>query len=433
MAGTLLLFIFIGSNGLKHYDAALVPYTGACVLRVRDRLSLRHVAAASAYAQVLIQGWRIFFRPGRLPRNVFRLAQVFFTDFFQQRFIEKRSHMRWAAHWLIAWGCILAAAVTFPLSFGWGHFESAPNNQEVYRAFVFGQHVSTFHLGSVTAAITFNILDISAVMVLLGVALCAVPARGDRGAISVQQFAQDMMPLLMLFAISITGLFLTASTHLLHGLNYGFLSLLHAVTVIFTLLYLPFGKFFHIFQRPAQIGVQFYKEEGARAEQAKCLRCGQPFASRLHIEDLKEVQQALGIRYRLFRRRTLSATFAPRAGASRWPWRRTPSGESRARGPDLPRNRRAIMAKPRVTIPELVAQFGPHLNRIPAMGWNAEVEPDRIVKTHCCFCGQQCGIQLKVKDNRVIGFEPWEEFPFNQGRLCPKGVKRYMQDESLTG
>ena len=84
------------------------------------------------------------------------------------------------------------------------------------------------------------------------------------------------------------------------------------------------------------------------------------------------------------------------------------------------------MAKPPVTIPELVSQFGPTLNRIPAHGWNAEVEPDRIVKTHCCFCGQQCGIQLKVKDNRVIGFEPWEDFPFNQGRLCPKGVKRYM-------
>ena len=40
----------------------------------------------------------------------------------------------------------------------------------------------------------------------------------------------------------------------------------------------------------------------------------------------------------------------------------------------------------------------------------------------------QCGIQLKVKDNKVIGFEPWEEFPVNQGKLCPKGVKRYMQN-----
>jgi assimilatory nitrate reductase catalytic subunit len=34
---------------------------------------------------------------------------------------------------------------------------------------------------------------------------------------------------------------------------------------------------------------------------------------------------------------------------------------------------------------------------------------------------------LKVRDNEVIGFEPWEEFPFNRGMLCPKGVKRYLQ------
>ncbi|MDP9361589.1 MAG: hypothetical protein M3P29_09065 [Acidobacteriota bacterium] len=34
------------------------------------------------------------------------------------------------------------------------------------------------------------------------------------------------------------------------------------------------------------------------------------------------------------------------------------------------------------------------------------VEPDKVVSTHCCFCGQQCGINLKVKDNIVIGFEP---------------------------
>src|SRR5579864_1395621 len=87
------------------------------------------------------------------------------------------------------------------------------------------------------------------------------------------------------------------------------------------------------------------------------------------------------------------------------------------------------MAKLPIAIPEMVGQFGPTLNQIPATGWNANVEPDKLVKTHCCFCGQQCGIQLKVKDNKVIGLEPWEDFPFNEGKLCPKGVKRYMQDE----
>jgi hypothetical protein len=300
IAGVLLLAIFIGSKALKHYDAALVPYTGACVFSAfgigyRFAMWLRRPPTRTYW----FRGWRLFFRPSRLPRNVVRLVQVFFADFFAQRFIEKRSPMRWAAHWLIAWGCLLAAAVTFPLSFGWVYFESSPANQEIYRAFVFGQHVSTFRLGTITAVLTFNVLDISAVMVLAGVALALFRRARDRGAISVQQFAQDMMPLLMLFAISVTGLFLTASTHLLHGLNYGFLSMLHAVTVIFTLLYLPFGKFFHVFQRPAQIGVQFYKEEGAQGEQAVCLRCGEPFASRMHVEDLKDVQSSVGIHYQL--------------------------------------------------------------------------------------------------------------------------------------
>jgi assimilatory nitrate reductase catalytic subunit len=81
------------------------------------------------------------------------------------------------------------------------------------------------------------------------------------------------------------------------------------------------------------------------------------------------------------------------------------------------------------SISDLVARFGPHLNREPAGGWHATGDPDRIVPTHCCFCGQQCGIQLKVRDEKIVGFEPWEAFPFNKGKLCPKGVKRYMQDE----
>src|SRR5215471_4562702 len=87
------------------------------------------------------------------------------------------------------------------------------------------------------------------------------------------------------------------------------------------------------------------------------------------------------------------------------------------------------MARLPAPVEKLIAEFGPHANREPAGGWTPIGEPDRLVKTHCCFCGQQCGIQLKVKDNKVVGFEPWEDFPFNQGKLCPKGVKRYMQDE----
>lgn len=76
---------------------------------------------------------------------------------------------------------------------------------------------------------------------------------------------------------------------------------------------------------------------------------------------------------------------------------------------------------------EIIEQFGPHPAFSEGLRLETGVEPGKMVDTHCCFCGQQCGIRLKVKDNQVIGFEPREDFPFNQGMLCPKGVKRYLQ------
>jgi assimilatory nitrate reductase catalytic subunit len=85
------------------------------------------------------------------------------------------------------------------------------------------------------------------------------------------------------------------------------------------------------------------------------------------------------------------------------------------------------MAQQPTSTLEIIKEFGPHLAFASGTRLDCGVEPDRLVKTHCCFCGQQCGIQLKVKDNEVIGFEPWEDFPFNRGMLCPKGVKRYLQ------
>jgi assimilatory nitrate reductase catalytic subunit len=75
----------------------------------------------------------------------------------------------------------------------------------------------------------------------------------------------------------------------------------------------------------------------------------------------------------------------------------------------------------------IIERFGPHQSVMDHARLSTSAEPERLVKTHCCFCGQQCGVQLKVRHNEVIGFEPWEEFPFNRGMLCPKGVKRYLQ------
>jgi hypothetical protein len=121
----------------------------------------------------------------------------------------------------------------------------------------------------------------------------------DHGAVAVQQFGEDILPLLLLFAISVTGLMLTASYTWMRGYAYDFLAILHAATVIVTLLWLPFGKLFHVFQRPAQLGVGFYKETGVRGEQAHCLRCGRPFLSLMMERDLEVVERELGFTYEL--------------------------------------------------------------------------------------------------------------------------------------
>jgi len=297
---SLVIGIVVGSRGLRDFDPALVSYAGACVfsafgLGYRYSMWLRRPPTRIYW----YRGWHVFLDRKHFARNVAHLGRIVWNNIVLQRFIDRRSHKRWMAHWFLAWGCLLAGSVTFPLSFGWVRFETAADNQQIYRAFMFGVPLGSFRLGTMVAELIFNILDIAAVMVLIGVFIALWRRGRDHGAMSVQQFSNDLTPLIMLFAICVTGLFLTVSTHLMHGLHYIFLSQLHAITVILTLLYLPFGKFFHIFQRPAQLGLDFYKRVGAEGPQAKCTRCGQEYGSALQIEDLKTVQEALQIRFQM--------------------------------------------------------------------------------------------------------------------------------------
>ncbi len=76
---------------------------------------------------------------------------------------------------------------------------------------------------------------------------------------------------------------------------------------------------------------------------------------------------------------------------------------------------------------DLQRVFGPHPAFAGGERADPGVRPERLVDTHCCFCGQQCGIRLAVRANQVVGFEPRYDFPFSRGMLCPKGVKRYLQ------
>src|SRR6185295_13932234 len=138
----------------------------------------------------------------------------------------------------------------------------------------------------------------SAVLMLVGLTLSIGLRASDKSEIAIQTFADDVLPLLLLFTVSVTGLMLTVSSHFMAGAGFQFIGMAHAASVIGLLLYLPFGKLFHIIQRPLSLGVSFYKDAGLAGGLAKCLRWGEGFPSQLQVDDLKIVLDELGFNYR---------------------------------------------------------------------------------------------------------------------------------------
>jgi hypothetical protein len=297
--GALVAAIVVGSRNLQNFDPALVVYTFATIFATWGVVYHYWVWLQKPPTKIYWRrGWQLVRRRGAL-RSFGYLLPVAWTHLAAQTFIRERSALRWWMHQLLFWGCVLAVLITFPLVFGWIHFGSAGQDQMTYVTYLFGFPTGSFRIRTVWSWLLFHGLDIAAVLVLGGIALSLWRRMRDRGARAVQDFGRDFFPLILLFAISVTGLALTASTLWLRGSFYEFLSILHAVTVIAALLYLPFGKFFHIFQRPAQLGVKLYHQVGDEGEGAFCARCGERFASRMHVDDLKLALQGLGFDYSL--------------------------------------------------------------------------------------------------------------------------------------
>lgn len=290
--------IMLGSRNLAHFDAALIGYTFA-VIFASFSIAYRYTVWLQRPPTRLYwkRGWQLFFHSKYLTRNIIDWLQYLTKDFVFNKFIFKRGKSRWTAHWFIMWGTLTAIAITFPLVFGWVHFETLPNNPEWYRTYMFGFPGFAFPIHSIIGFLIFHGLVWSSIAVIIGVALAMRRRIFNYGAVSVQLAGEDFLPLILLFAISLTGLMLTVSYSWLKGSGYEFLAIFHAIIVIFTLLWLPFGKLFHIFQRPAQLGVAFYKEIGQKEALAHCRRCDQPFASRMHVEDLIQVEKELGFNY----------------------------------------------------------------------------------------------------------------------------------------
>src|SRR5688572_13149372 len=119
--------IVVGSRNLAHFDAALVGYTFATLFATFG-ITYRYAMWIDRPPTRLYwrRGWQAFFARGFRASNAARLGQRAAIEVAANRFIFKRAVLRGLAHWLIMWGCILAAAITFPLVWGWVHFETVP-------------------------------------------------------------------------------------------------------------------------------------------------------------------------------------------------------------------------------------------------------------------------------------------------------------------
>src|SRR6185436_13964808 len=130
-----------------------------------------------------------------VPHGAGTLGFALARNFVAQEFIRRRGAARWIMHLCLSGGCTLAFAITFPLVFGWIHFESFADNAEMYRVNVFGLNVDSFSIHSLKALLMFNALNIAGVLVLIGLFMAAGRRLTDAGERATQTFFEDIMPL----------------------------------------------------------------------------------------------------------------------------------------------------------------------------------------------------------------------------------------------
>lgn len=292
LAGALALAIYAGSHGLQDFDPALKEYALVSLVAA-FAVGYRFTVWAARPPS------RRYFKRGLqlVAKNPGLLVKALAANFAGQTFIKERGAYRWVMHLCLSGGCALAFAVTFPLVFGWIHFDAGADDQ-TYVVKVFGAAVRSIDVNGLEAFLFFNALNFAAVFVLVGLALAGWRRLTNEGVRATQTFYEDVLPLLLIFAVASTGLMLTVSYKFMQGEGHGFLTVVHLVTVAALLLYIPFGKLFHMFQRLCSLCVTLYKKAGEEGPQAACAVCREEFASQMHVDDLKDVLDSLGFDYR---------------------------------------------------------------------------------------------------------------------------------------
>jgi hypothetical protein len=293
----LIALIALGSRGFHWFDAALIGYAVAAV----------YATAAVTYKYMFWlsrpptsrywrRSWKLFFSYANFRRYTV-LIPAAIGDLFAQTFIRRRGLYRWLTHQCIFWGVILSCLITFPLTFGWLRFTQTASGW--YNIWFFGFPLFSFATDTFFAFVIIHALDFSAALLFIGLVMAFHRRFHDLALIAVQRFRFDIVPLALLMAIVISGVALTADSAWLGGAYYWYISLTHETVVVLWLISLPFGKFFHLIERPATVGIELYWRTGQGTTQQRCARCGEEFAPARFIQDLKRTLNEVGENYTL--------------------------------------------------------------------------------------------------------------------------------------
>ncbi|ATO51841.1 hypothetical protein P4V86_22720 [Brevibacillus laterosporus] len=280
----LVLFFlsYVGSRSFTHMDLALYGYMIGTLVFIGGFLYRFGAWAERPPTKLIIKkGIKLLFRKNS--------PQTATEQLVTYRFIWNRHWYRWTQHILIGWGCMLAAFVTFPLVFGWMYFTMPVNR--MYTVVFMGIDLMTIKADGFLAYCFYNGLNISAFMVISGVSMALYRRFKDMQARAEQSFVYDFLPLYLLMAISITGLFLTASNLFFAGFGHPVLKMIHQFFVIITLIYLPFGKLAHVPFRPLSVFARNYRLHYSEQSMKTCKLCDAKFVSREQSNDVIEVLQ----------------------------------------------------------------------------------------------------------------------------------------------
>ncbi|MCS0543174.1 hypothetical protein NXY55_24655, partial [Aeromonas veronii] len=175
----LAVLSFIGTRMFTHVDLNLYGYMVGTIVFIGG-FFYRFIAWGERPPTKIIikKGIKLLFRKSTPKTSVEHLATY--------NFIWNRGIYRWTQLILIGWGCILSCFVTFPLVFGWMYFTMDENGY--YNIIAMGIQVMTVPADGIIANLSYNALNITAVMVIAGVCMALYRRMKNLQARAEQKF-----------------------------------------------------------------------------------------------------------------------------------------------------------------------------------------------------------------------------------------------------